>query len=158
MNQTIDGAIQTVKRVSSELRPGMLDDLGLPAAIEWLTQDFGRLTGLKCTFSARCGDDPIDHDLSTALFRICQEALTNVVRHAQATRIAVSLDQDPTRITLKVRDDGKGIEETEILDPRAFGLIGMRERATLWGGEVRFSGAPGKGTVVAVSIPLVERT
>ena len=154
MYELVDDAIQTVKRISTQLRPGVLDDLGLTDALEWQTQEFEKLTGIKSKFSARPESIVLDRDRSTAVFRICQEALTNIVRHAQATRVSVGLRSVPGRVTLKVSDNGKGIEESQILDPRAFGLIGMRERARFWGGEVKISGPPGKGTLVAVSIPL----
>ena len=95
-------------------------------------------------------------DRSTAIFRICQEALTNVVRHANATKVKVTLKEEPGRIILRIRDNGKGIEKEQLSDPKAFGIIGMRERARSWGGEVEISGIPGKGTVVVVSIPLVN--
>ena len=157
MYELVDGAIQTVKRISTELRPGVLDDLGLADAIEWQTQEFGKLTDIKSKFSASPEGIVLDRDRSTAVFRICQEALTNIVRHAKATRVSVSLRRGPDRLSLRISDNGKGIEESQILDPRAFGLIGMRERARFWGGEVKISGAPSKGTVVAVSIPLARR-
>jgi signal transduction histidine kinase len=136
------------------LRPGALDDLGLADALEWQTQEFEKLTGITSKFSASPESIVLDRDRSTAVFRICQEALTNIVRHAQATRASVSLRNARGRVTLKVSDNGKGIEEGQVLDPRAFGLIGMRERARVWGGAVRISGSQGKGTLVAVSIPL----
>jgi PAS domain S-box-containing protein len=156
MYELVGGAIQRVKKISAELRPGVLDDLGLADAIEWQTQEFSKLTGISVKYSASPEDMVLDRDRSTAIFRICQEALTNVVRHADATRVTVSLRKGAGRVSLKVSDNGKGIEESQILHPRAFGLIGMRERTRYWGGEVKISGAPGKGTVVAVSIPLAK--
>jgi PAS domain S-box-containing protein len=157
MYELVDEAIQTVKRISTELRPGALDDLGLADAIEWQTEEFGKRTDIKSKFSASPEGIVLDRDRSTAVFRICQEALTNIIRHAKATRVSVSLRKGPGRVSLKISDNGKGIEESQILDPRAFGLIGMRERARFWGGEVKISGAPGKGTLVALSIPLARR-
>jgi len=155
MYELVDRAIQTVKRISTELRPGALDDLGLADAMEWQIQDFGKRTDIKSTFSARPEGIVLDRERSTAVFRVCQEALTNIVRHAKATRVSVSLRTGPNRVSLKISDNGQGIEESQILDPTAFGLIGMRERARYLGGEVRISGAPGKGTLVVMSIPLV---
>ena len=157
MHDLVGAAIERVKRISAELRPGVLDDLGLVDAIQWQTQEFSKLTGIKVRFSACPEDAILDRDRSTAIFRICQEALTNVVRHADATRVSVSLKKGARRVSLRVSDNGKGIEESQIRHPRAFGLIGMRERTHLWGGEVRISGTPGKGTVVAVSIPLDKK-
>ncbi|MFH0916955.1 MAG: histidine kinase [bacterium] len=154
MYELVGAAIERVKKISAELRPGVLDDLGLADAIQWQTQEFSKLTGIKVKFSASPEDAILDRDRSTAVFRICQEALTNVVRHADATRVTVSLKKGARRVSLRISDNGKGIEESQILHPRAFGLIGMRERTRPWGGEVKISGTPGKGTVVAVSIPL----
>jgi PAS domain S-box-containing protein len=157
MYELIDGAIQTVKRIATELRPGVLDDLGLADAIEWQTQELGKLTDIKFRFSARPEHMILDRDRSTAIFRICQEALTNVVRHADATRVSVSLKKGRDRVSLRIRDNGKGVEESQTLDPGALGLLGMRERARFWGGEVEISGVSGKGTLVAVSIPLASK-
>jgi signal transduction histidine kinase len=154
MYELIDKAIQTVKRISSELRPGLLDDLGLAAAIEWQAQELRKRTDIDFEFRASPKEITLDRDRSTAIFRICQEALTNVVRHANATRVKLSLQEKRGRILFRISDNGKGIEEKQLSDPKAFGLIGMRERAHFWGGEVKISGTPGKGTVVAVSIPL----
>jgi PAS domain S-box-containing protein len=157
MYELIDGAIQTVKRISTELRPGVLDDLGLADAIEWQAQELGKLTDIEFRFSARPQHLVLDRDRSTAIFRICQEALTNVVRHADATRVSVSLRKGPDHVSLMIKDNGKGVEESQTLDPAAFGLLGMRERARIWGGDVRIEGVPGKGTVVALSIPLTTK-
>jgi PAS domain S-box-containing protein len=157
MGELIDGAIQTVKRLSAELRPGVLDDLGLVDAIQWQTQDFSKRTDIRTNFTSDSEEISLDRDRSTALFRICQEALTNIVRHARATRVTVSLKKMGQRVVIRVSDNGVGIEESQILDPRAFGLVGMRERAAFFGGEVKITGLPGKGTVVAVSIPLPRR-
>ena len=157
MYELVDEAIQTVKRISTELRPGVLDDLGLSAAIEWQAQELERRTEIKFEFTSSPKDIVLDRDRSTAIFRIFQEALTNVVRHANATKVRISLKQDGDRVALRIRDNGKGIDEKQLSDPKAFGLIGMMERAMSCGGEVKISGIHGKGTVVAVSIPLKDR-
>jgi signal transduction histidine kinase len=154
MYELIDKAIQTVKRISGELRPGLLDDLGLAAAIEWQAQELRKRTDIDFEFRTSPKEITLDRERSTAIFRIYQEALTNVVRHANATRVKLTLQKKPGRILLRISDNGKGIEEEQLSDSKAFGLIGMRERARFWGGEVKISGTPGKGTVVAVSIPL----
>ncbi|MCL5735178.1 MAG: histidine kinase [Actinobacteria bacterium] len=150
----VEETIQSVKRICSELRPAVLDDLGLAPALQWLTCDFGKRAGLRCRFSAHPHDIVLDRDRSTAIFRICQEALTNVVRHAEATRVSVRLTKGPHSVILRISDNGKGIRESQIVNPRAFGLLGMRERAREWSGELRVSGTPGKGTVVTLGIPL----
>jgi len=156
MCQLIDMAIHTVQKVSAELRPAVLDDLGVTAAIEWQAGEFEKLTEIKCEFSSNPEDVVLDQDRSTAIFRIFQEALTNVVRHANATKVKASLIEEAGKIVLRIRDNGIGITEKQISDPKAFGLIGIRERAHFWGGEVKISGTPGKGTTVVVSIPLMN--
>jgi len=152
-----DTAIQTVKRISAELRPGILDDLGIAAALEWQASEFEKLAEIKCGFSSNPKDIVLDTERSTAIFRIFQEALTNIIRHANATKAKASLRKETGRIVLRVRDNGKRIEKWQISDPKSFGLIGMRERVHLWGGEINISGVPGKGTTVEVSIPLVSK-
>jgi signal transduction histidine kinase len=126
-------------------------------AIQWQAQEFSRRTDVKTTFSALPEDFSLDRERSTALFRICQEALTNIVRHAEATSVKISLNKTRSRVVLKISDNGIGIHEDRILDPKAFGLAGMRERAGFLAGEVRISSVPGKGTVLAVRIPLPRR-
>jgi PAS domain S-box-containing protein len=157
MNELIDMAIETVKRISEELRPPVLDDLGIAVALEWQAAEFEKLTQIKCEFSSNPKDIVLDPDRSTAVFRIFQETLTNVVRHSDASKVKAVLVKEADRIVLTIKDDGKGIGKKQIADPKAFGLIGMRERARFWGGEVRVSGAPGKGTSVMVSIPLANQ-
>jgi PAS domain S-box-containing protein len=157
VNKLIDEAVQTVKRVSSELRPGVLDHLGLTAAIEWQAQQLEKRTEIRFEFKSSAKEIVLDRDRSTTIFRICQEALTNVVRHANASKVKITLKEEPGRIVLRISDNGKGIEEEQLSDPKAFGLISMRERARSWGGDVKINGSPGKGTVVMVSIPLVSR-
>ncbi len=153
MNTLVDEAIQTVKRVISELRPGILDDLGLEAAMEWQAQEFENLAGIKCEFSSGSNEIVLDQDRSTALFRIFQEALTNVARHANATKVKASVEEGRRKIVLKIRDNGNGIEKRQLYNPKAFGLIGMRERARLLGGSLKISSVSGRGTTVTLSIP-----
>jgi len=157
MYELVDTAIQTVQRIAAELRPAVLDDLGLAAAIEWQAGELEKLTEIKCEFSSSPTDIVLDQERSTVLFRIFQEALTNVVRHAKATKVKVSLKEEGGITVLRIRDNGKGIEKKQISDPNAFGLVGMRERARYWGGEVKISGTPGKGTTVVASIPLINK-
>ena len=155
----IDSTIQTVRRISSELRPGVLDHLGLVAAIEWQANEFQNRTGIKCDLRARVREPLPDQDLSTTFFRIFQETLTNVIRHAGATHVAVDLKEADGRITLEVKDNGRGIAREDISNTKSMGLLGMRERASLLGGVFRIGSLPGgKGTRVRVSIPLARRT
>jgi signal transduction histidine kinase len=153
MSAHIDATIETVRRISTELRPGILDHLGLVAAIEWQANEFQARTGVVCRFAHALDKTVLDEELNTAFFRIFQEVLTNVIRHAGATRVEVDLYEEDGRLILEVRDNGRGIRPEQISNLKSIGLLGMRERAALLGGEVRIHGAPRKGTTVAVSIP-----
>ena len=154
MLKLIDRTIQTVRRLSSELRPALLDDLGLAATIEWQMQEFKTRTGIKYKLTLPSKDLILDQKRSTAIFRIFQETLTNVVRHSNATRVSISLRKKADNLILRVKDNGKGIAENEISDAKSLGVLGMRERALLLGGEVHITGADGKGTTVTVRVPM----
>lgn len=156
MIEDIDVTIQSVKRLISSLRPGLLDDLGLVAAIEWQAEEFQRRTGIRCAVCFEPPDITLDPDRSTAVFRIFQETLTNVARHAHARSVSVALTADGAAIKLVVSDDGVGLSAAALEAPRSFGLMGIRERAFYWGGEVSFHGEAGRGTTVTVTIPLEE--
>ncbi len=151
----IDSTIQTVRRISTELRPGVLDHLGLAAALEWQANDFQNRTGIKCDVRSNLREVMLDQNLSTTLFRIFQETLTNIIRHAGATQVSVSLQRTDHRITLDVRDNGRGISRSEIANTKSMGLLGMKERAALLGGTFKIGRLPrGQGTRVCVSIPV----
>ncbi len=152
----MDAMIKTVRRIATELRPGMLDDLGLVASIEWQARDFERRTGIVCAVSATRPDLPLSRAESVAMYRIFQEALTNVARHAKAQNIDVQLSATREAVTLLVHDDGRGIATHEIAGLRSLGLLGMRERAIRLGGSFVIQGVPGDGTVVTVSIPVKQ--
>jgi signal transduction histidine kinase len=152
----VDATIQSVRRISTELRPGLLDDLGLVAAIEWQTQEFESRTGIRCQLSVAGMDFALDRALGTTLFRIVQEALTNVARHAGATRVKVSLDGGGDRLRLAVRDNGRGISGAALTDRRSLGLMGMRERVKLRGGTLTITSPRGRGTTIVVEIPSVR--
>jgi PAS domain S-box-containing protein len=147
-----DQTIQRVQRISSELRPRMLDDLGLAAAIEWLGADFSRRTGIRCKVAVEVTESRIGGNSATAIYRIVQEALTNISRHASASRVSVLLREVDERLEVLVRDDGIGVSEAQAADARSFGLIGIRERAQGLGGEASIHGVKGKGSTVAISI------
>jgi signal transduction histidine kinase len=149
-----DQVIDQVRRISSELRPGILDDLGLLAALEWQAQDFERRTGLTCAFrSSVASQERFDRALSTAVFRIVQEALTNVARHAEAARVDVFLELDGDWLRAEVSDDGKGIAP-DAMTSGSLGVLGIRERARRLGGTAKVASAPGGGTVVSLRVPL----
>ncbi|MBI4292365.1 MAG: PAS domain S-box protein [Betaproteobacteria bacterium] len=152
----VDETIHNVRRISSELRPAILDDMGLVAALEWHAEKFSKRMRIKCTFSAPRERLDLGPDLRIALFRICQEALTNVARHARATVARVILAKTKDHVVLEARDNGVGITQAAITGGKSLGLLGMRERARAFGGEVMIHGTPGRGTTVRVEIPLRE--
>jgi signal transduction histidine kinase len=153
----IDSTIKMVKRIAAELRPGILDHLGLADALEWQANEFQTRTGIRCDVHATLRDTSLHPDLNTAFFRIFQETLTNIIRHAGATQVTVHLKQRDERIILEVKDNGRGISQDEIYNSRSMGLLNMRERAGLLGGDFKISaGAGGKGTRVTVSIPIAH--
>ncbi|MCD6384549.1 PAS domain S-box protein [Candidatus Sumerlaeota bacterium] len=154
MLKLIDMTIQTVKRISTELRPGLLDDLGLATAIVWQAEEFQKRTGTKCEVQLSPEDIVVDKARATVIFRIFQETLTNVARHSQASRVSVSLRQKHNKLVLTVKDNGIGINKKQIYDPHSFGLIGMRERCYSIGGTLSITGRHNKGTTVIVTIPL----
>jgi len=154
MEAVIDATMQTIQRLSGELRPGILDDLGLAAAIEWQAGEFEKRSGIPCRLQVSPEEIPFDRERSTAVFRIFQEAVTNVARHAGATEVRVSLQTREGAVELEVADNGRGITAGELASPRSFGLLGIRERVLFLGGAVAISGTPGKGTTVRVEIPL----
>ena len=153
MSSLVDKTIQTVQKITAELRPGLLDDLGLVPAIEWLAQEFENQTKIPCRLQLFCELVDIDPDCSTAIFRISQESLTNVARHARATRVNISLKEEDESLILKIRDNGKGIEPEEVFAPSSLGLMGMRERIRPFGGELVISGTK-RGTTLTVTFPV----
>jgi len=157
MSGLVDDTIKSVRRIATELRPGILDDLGLTAAIEWQAQEFQTRTGIHCEFLAEQSNGVDDPERRTALFRILQETLTNVARHAHATQVVVSLQVDDNRCELRVEDNGRGITDAEIFNRKSLGLLGIQERARLLGGDVHIIGRPGTGTTISVWIPAAPR-
>jgi PAS domain S-box-containing protein len=149
-----DASINVVRRIASELRPSILDDLGLMEAIEWQTQQFQARTGIQCRCQCSLQSFPLPDQQATAVFRIFQEALTNILRHAQATRVEVALHAEEEMLILTVSDNGRGITPAEKFHRGSLGLLGMRERAHLIGGHVDIEGVPGEGTTLRVRVPL----
>jgi signal transduction histidine kinase len=154
MTGHLDETIQTVRRIATSLRPGILDSLGLVAAIEWQANEFHTRTGLPCALDTNVADTQWEQEFATVFFRIFQETLTNVIRHAKATRVDVSLLEEGGNLVLTVKDNGRGISEDEMASTRSNGLVGMRERAILIGGDLTLTGAPGQGTTVTLRAPL----
>lgn len=154
MTRIIDDAMDTVHHVSSELRPRILDDLGLVEAIEWQAEEFQQRTGIPCEVTVGDFDLDLSMEQSTGLFRILQEALTNVTRHSGAARVSVTLDATSRVLTMIVSDDGRGIRAEEIQSPHSYGLLGIRERVHAMAGEIEISGDPNSGTQLKISVPL----
>ena len=153
MRHLLDTAIASVRHIATELRPLILDDLGFGDAVTWLTADVAKRSGLSISLELPAAALVCDGDLATALFRIAQESLTNIVRHAEATAVKISLVADDDSLVLTVSDDGQGIAEGA-RQKKGVGLMSMRERATALGGNIRISSAPGVGTTIEVILPV----
>ena len=154
MGQLLHTAVATVQRLATDLRPDILDELGLLAALEWQACAVEQRSGIR--FDLALPEEELDapDEQTTAIFRIFQETLTNVVRHAGAKNVAVRVEVNAGSIVLEVRDDGRGITAAEAASGTSLGFVGMRERAALLGGRVEIDGAPGRGTTVLVHIPV----
>ena len=155
--ELLDGTMNSIRQLSTRLRPAMLDDLGLSAAIEWQTREFETRTGIECTLRLSVAPDEIEQNRATAVFRIFQEALTNVARHAEAQHVDIALRLEGGRLLLDVRDDGRGVLQEQLSSSRSLGVVGMRERAGALGGRVTVKPAEPKGTCVSLRMPLEEK-
>ncbi|HKV25418.1 MAG TPA: PAS domain S-box protein [Candidatus Acidoferrum sp.] len=152
--QLVDEMILTLRRIASELRPRTLDDLGLPSALEWQAQDFERRTGIRCSLSLPAQTLPLDSEQSTGIFRIFQESLTNVARHAHATSVEARLETRGGQASLQIRDNGRGFDVENAQEGGSLGLVGMQERAYLLNGELKIESDPRTGTILTLRIPL----
>ncbi|MBN8673326.1 MAG: PAS domain S-box protein [Chitinophagales bacterium] len=152
--EMIDGTVKTVRRISSELRPSLLDDLGLVAAMDWHLKEFGRRSGIETVFNEPEHDLPVPEKFKTGLYRIFQESLTNVARHSGATLVKVVLEEKENYLMLSIEDNGKGFDMQETKDRRTLGILGMKERSMMMGGIYEISSLPGKGTIITVSVPV----
>jgi signal transduction histidine kinase len=157
MIKLTDNTINTVRRIASELRPVALDTLGLTAAIEWQVRQFQDRTGITVECDCTLENVHLSREQSTAVFRIFQEASTNILRHAQATRVNIQLQDEDGEFILTISDNGRGITDEEKSGQHTLGLLGMRERAHLIGGKIDITGIDGKGTVVTVRIPIADK-
>jgi signal transduction histidine kinase len=153
MAQLIDQTIVAVQRIATDLRPGVLDELGLEAAIEWHVREFENRTGIACRLRADLGTEPVDSERATAVFRILQEALTNVARHSGSLHVEIHLIADKNGLHLKIEDDGRGLTEDRLEVVQSPGLLGMRERARSLGGDLSIGRASPSGTVITLTIP-----
>ncbi len=154
MSELVDDTIKTVQKISAELRPGLLDDLGLLPAIEWYTEDFKERTKIECQADLDFEEIDLDPDYSTAIFRIFQEAMTNIARHAEATKVNIKLKNVNGKLEIQISDNGKGIKEEDIYSPNSLGLIGMRERIRPFNGELKLYTPKTGGTTLSVSLPI----
>lgn len=152
--ERIDQTLTSVRRIATELRPSILDQLGLAAALEWQGQEFGARTGIEVVMELSSCCDAISDDLGSSAFRILQESLTNVLRHAHATRVTIRLAQTPELLTLEVSDNGVGLPPQQLEGTASLGLVGMRERALACGGEFNIFSRPDCGTTVMLRVPL----
>jgi signal transduction histidine kinase len=149
LSQALDEAIRTVRRISTELRPGVLDQLGLPAALEWVAHDYSRRTGIRASITVSEGNLP--DEIATALFRVVQESLTNIARHSGATEFSVVLSREPAGVVLEIRDNGVGYSQAS----EGFGVLGMRERVETLGGSFTIGPVSGgQGTQIRCSFPV----
>ena len=154
INLTIDKAVSEVRKLITQLRPELLDKLGLVPALEWYAEEYSKRTNIKCEFTSECGELILSHDLELAVFRIVQEAMTNTAKHSGAKSVQIRACKKGSLFSVEITDDGKGIPESELDGDTSFGLLGMRERAHLIGGTLRVSGVSGKGTTVKLSVEL----
>jgi PAS domain S-box-containing protein len=154
MQSQLDATVAATRRISADLRPLMLDDLGLIPAAEWLAQNFSERTGIPCRLQIRPPDIDLTEPHASAIYRILQESLTNVARHAKADHVDVTIEQVDRTLRLTVRDNGQGFRPAEGRSHKTYGLLGLRERTILLGGEARIASEPGVGTTVEVSVPL----
>ena len=153
-SELADATIATVQKIAAELRPGTLDTLGLAAALNQKARNFQERIGAACTFVADAACPELPTEIANELFYICQEALTNVARHAHATKVEIHLRTEGGTVVLEVRDDGVGLAEADLHARRSLGLTGMRERAVQCGGTVAFTRNEPKGTRVVVRVPV----
>ena len=149
----LEETVAATRRIAADLRPLMLDDLGLVPAVEWLAETFAERTGIPCELAVDGADLDLPSAQATAVFRIVQESLANVGKHARASRVKVAIERNGSDLALSIRDDGAGFSPQAPRKPNSYGLLGLRERASLLGGEVTITSAPGKGTHVEVRLP-----
>lgn len=154
MNGHIDEAIQTVRQISSDLRPSILDHLGLLAAIDWQVEKFKQQTGMHCVMAMPDYDIVLDENRATAIFRIVQEALTNIALHAGATQVTLTIKEDRHNLVMKITDNGCGMTAAQMHKSQAYGIQGIHERAHHFGGEVTFISKPEAGTTLKLRMPL----
>lgn len=158
METLLDSTVAATRRISSDLRPMMLDDLGLAPAAEWLVEKFTERTGIPCELAITGAKLDLPDAVATTVYRLLQESLTNIAKHAKASRAGVTLAHGDGAIAMSVHDDGVGFAPQEPRKPNAYGLIGLRERVILLGGKIRINSAPGQGTTIDINLPIAGKT
>lgn len=158
LSENIGISVETVRKITAKLRPGILDELGLLPAIEWQAKEFCNSAGVACELDLSAEEVTFNSEKTTAIFRIFQESLTNIARHANATRIKISFAEVKEQIILEIIDNGKGITKSQVNDPKSLGILGMRERAMLFGGNLIIKSSMGSGTSVRLEIPYEIKT
>ena len=154
ITKLLDDAVKTIRRIATELRPSILDNLGLVAAIEWQSQEFETRSGIHTEFESPVAEISVPKNIATSLFRIYQESLTNVARHAEASKISSTLQLNGNQLILKITDNGKGFEVDKIANKKTLGLLGMKERTMMMGGKYEIISEPGNGTTILVTVPV----
>ena len=149
----LDGSNQSIRRILSELRPRILDDHGLLEAIEWLGRQFTEATGIPVKFTTPEKDIKVSEQIATCIFRVCQEAFTNITRYALAKNVSISIKIIEENIILIIEDDGIGFDTASVQNKKSFGILGMKERVLSLGGKFELVSSPGKGTKITVSLP-----
>jgi PAS domain S-box-containing protein len=158
MQELLDGNVKLARDITTRLRPAILDDFGLLAAIEWQASDFDARTGIKCRVKSNVKKINLHKNLSISLFRVFQEALTNILKHSEASHVDINLMKKSNIMTIEIQDEGKGIKKSDLRKKGAFGILGIRERASLLGGTLNIDSHPGKGTTIRVTISMTKRS
>ena len=158
MVELLDAAVKTIRKISSELRPGILDDMGLVAALEWQALEFQKRFQIPIEFKGPDHPREIDASIATGLFRLFQESLTNIARHSGATLVSATLEATGNEISLTIKDNGKGFDTEAQRGKRTLGLLGMRERALMMNGKLSIESTPGRGATVKIYVPSSEST
>lgn len=153
----IDHTVMTIRRISSELRPSLIDDLGLTAAMEWHLNEFEKRSDIKTSLKVLSGSIHLSDNAKIGIFRIFQESLTNVARHSSAKNVDVVLFQKTDKLILSIIDNGLGFDKQKIAEKKTLGILGMKERTAMIRGSYEITSEPGKGTRVLVSIPLIQQ-
>jgi signal transduction histidine kinase len=153
MSELIDQTVDSVRRIATELRPAILDEVGLVPALEWQLREFQSRTGIACSFEGGLENSDLNDAEATAVFRIFQESLTNIARHAHASQVRVAVEENEQSLCLRIADNGRGIRPAEINRQQSLGLLGMQERALMVGGQVRIDGDSQRGTCVTIRLP-----